>query len=104
MRYSCSSVTYILMSLTIVLGACNNRESECVQRIRLIHAGATRLEAESQVQRCGFKMSYDEKTKTLFCDKTVHGLIVSKRTQISIKLDDKNLVTSVKITDSLIGP
>ena len=98
-----SFIIFACLGLGIVLTACKNHESDCAERIRRIQVGSTRVEAEDAVKRCGFTVSYDEKTNTLYCDKKEQGLIM-ERTQISIKFDDKNQVSSVVVTPSLIGP
>ena len=96
----------LLLAVLLSLSACSRTaEQDCQKHWRVdIHPGVSLEIAESNLKKCGFKTTLDRTKGTLYGDKIVEGIPISKRTQVLVNLDSRDKVVNVKVSRGLIGP
>ena len=107
------SYIFLLIATAALQFSCGKPPSTegCEKHIKeKIQSGVPLDIAESELKKCAFtvtmdpKITQDSTAKTLYGDKRVQRGIITERTQVLIKLDSDNKVTSIAVSTGLIGP
>jgi hypothetical protein len=92
--------------VVLSLSACGRKpERNCEDHIKdEIKPGISLEIAELALEKCGFKTVLNRTNGTLYGNKIVEGIPISKRTQVLVNLDPQDKVVDVKVSIGLVGP
>jgi hypothetical protein len=99
----------LIASILFLLMGCGSKalkDDECVRKLsESIYVGVSQATAESALDHCGFTLSFDAKTDTIFAMKRGEKTGVTQQNwSVQVKLDDGHNVTFVKVEKVFTGP